>query len=169
MKHVNFDGKISVITAVYNAENHILNLINSLRQQKDQNFEWIIIDGVSTDNTLKILSAINDLNVKIISESDFGIYDALNKGIKLCKSEYYLVVGCDDILYPGAIHSYITAIKESNYPDIITGWVDTPSGFVMKPNRGPLWLSRLAHFISCHSVGSVYRKDLHDKFGYFSK
>ena len=84
-----FDRKVSIITAVYNAENHILNLINSLRQQIDKNFEWVVVDGLSTDSTVKILKNIDDLNITIISEADFGIYDALNKGIKACTGEYY--------------------------------------------------------------------------------
>ena len=77
-----FDGKISVITAVYNAEDCIQHLIESLRKQNDQNFEWVVVDGLSTDSTLEILKKIDDLNIKIISEVDFGIYDALNKGVK---------------------------------------------------------------------------------------
>ena len=76
IKSEDFDGKISIITAVYNAENHIQDLIESLRQQGDSNFEWVVVDGLSTDNTLEILKKIDDLNVKIISEADFGIYDA---------------------------------------------------------------------------------------------
>ena len=47
IKSEDFDGKISIITAVYNAENHIQDLIESLRQQGDSNFEWVVVDGLS--------------------------------------------------------------------------------------------------------------------------
>ena len=73
MKSEDFDGKISIITAVFNAENHINHLIESLRQQIDPNFEWVVVDGLSTDSTLEVLKKIDDLNIKIISEADFGI------------------------------------------------------------------------------------------------
>ena len=58
-----FDGKISVITAVYNAEDCIQHLIESLRKQNDKNFEWVVVDGLSTDSTLEILKKIEHKNI----------------------------------------------------------------------------------------------------------
>lgn len=158
--------KISVITAVYNAELCIQNLIESLRVQKDKDFEWVVVDGASTDRTLEILKSISDLNIRIISEPDFGIYDALNKGIKKCSGEFYLVVGSDDLLYDNCIRDFKANISAD--VDILTAHVNTPSGFIMKSKRGPAWLSRMAHYISCHSVGAVFRADLHNKYGYYT-
>jgi glycosyltransferase involved in cell wall biosynthesis len=66
IKAKDFDGKISIITAVYNAEDCIDYLIESLRMQTDQNFEWVVVDGLSTDSTLETLKQIVDLNIKII-------------------------------------------------------------------------------------------------------
>lgn len=160
----NFDGKISIITAVYNAENHIHNLINSLRRQADQNFEWVVVDGLSTDHTLEILTQIDDLNIKIISEADFGIYDALNKGIKTCSGEYYLVAGADDIFYPNAIKDYKSAIGDK--VDLLTAYVRMGDS-LMKP-RGQPWLYGQMAFISNHALGVLIRKTLHLKYGYYS-
>ncbi|NNP73962.1 hypothetical protein A7P53_15370 [Acinetobacter defluvii] len=157
--------KISVITAVYNAESCIQNLIESLRVQQDKDFEWVVIDGASTDKTLKILNEINDLNIKIISEPDFGIYDALNKGIKICSGEYYLVAGADDIFYLNAISDYKSAIE--NKIDIITANL-VIGNKIIKPNRGPSWRSGMFHWISQHSVGVLIKKDLHRVYGYYS-
>ncbi|TXH54102.1 MAG: glycosyltransferase, partial [Bacteroidia bacterium] len=112
VKPEDFDGKISIITAVYNGADCIHPLIESLRQQTDQNFEWVVVDGLSTDNTLDILKQINDLNIKIISEADFGIYDAFNKGIKACNGEFYLVAGADDVFYPNAIMDYKNTLND---------------------------------------------------------
>lgn len=161
-----FQYKLSIITATYNAEMHLPFLIESLRIQSDKDFEWVIVDGVSNDNTLEIIKNVNDLNIKIISQEDFGIYDALNHGIKACNGQFYLVMGADDLLYIDGVKDYKEAINDN--VDIVTAWVDTPSGFIMKSKRGPAWLSRLAHYISCHAVGSVYRTALHEKYGYYS-
>lgn len=160
-----FDGKISIITAVFNAETHIINLIESLRKQTDQNFEWVVVDGLSNDNTLDILHKIDDLNIKIISEADFGIYDAFNKGVKLSLGEYYLVAGADDVFYPNAVADYKGAIDGKT--DIITATVKIGNELV-KP-MGHSWLFGMRAFISCHSVGVLIRKELHQKYGFYSR
>lgn len=70
--------KLSVITATYNAIEYLPSLIECLRKQEDQDFEWVVADGASTDGTLELLESITDLNIVITSQEDFGIYDALN-------------------------------------------------------------------------------------------
>lgn len=164
IKSEDFDEKISVITAVYNAENHIHHLIESLRQQTDSNFEWVVVDGLSTDSTLEILKKTQDLNIKIISEPDFGIYDALNKGVKACSGEFYLVAGADDTLYSNAIADYKAAIETGI--DMITAPV-LMGDSVIKP-RGYPWLFGQMAFISNHALGVLIRKELHQKYGFYS-
>ena len=156
--------KISIITATYNTESCIGDLIESLRMQKDQDFEWVVVDGLSTDHTLEILSQIDDLNIKIISEADFGIYDALNKGVKTCLGEYYLVAGADDIFFPNAITAYKAAIEIG--VDMITANV-LMGDCVVKP-RGYPWLFGQMAFISNHALGVLIRKELHIIYGYYS-
>lgn len=158
--------KISVITAVYNAESCIQNLIESLRAQQDKAFEWVVVDGASTDRTLEILNEVKDLNIKIISEPDFGIYDALNKGVKACSGEYYLVAGADDVFFENAINDYKCAIEEGY------GMISAPilkNGVEFKPARGPSWRFASDAYISNHSLGVLIRKELHLKFGFYSK
>ena len=81
---------ISIITATFNSQYFIQNLINSLSNQTDKRFEWIVIDGNSNDNTIKILKNVKNIKLTYISENDEGIYDAINKGIKLANYNYYL-------------------------------------------------------------------------------
>lgn len=93
--------KISIITATYNSAAHIAGCLASVNKQTYKNIEHIIIDGASTDNTLEIIKATipkGQANrvAKIISESDNGIYDALNKGIRLATGDIIGFLHADD-------------------------------------------------------------------------
>ena len=137
--------KLSVITATYNVGKFLPRLIKSLQEQVDKDFEWIVSDGASSDKTLEILKNTGGINIKVISGEDFGIYDALNRGIKACNGEFYLVIGADDELYPNAIQDYKKAIEGG--ADIITARIDTNNGKI-EPNSGPKWLISL-YFRTC--------------------
>jgi len=162
------EDSISVITATYNAEEHLPELISSLREQIDKNFEWVIADGASTDKTLELIRSISDMNIKLISQADFGIYDALNRGIKNSSGRFYLVVGADDVLFPNAIKDYRAAIADQDNTDIVTAWVDTERG-ILKPRRLPASWSGMPHYVSGHAVGSLIKKELHAKYGYYAR
>jgi len=97
---------ISIITATFNASSQLPDLITSLRAQSDRDFEWIVIDGGSTDSTVELLHGCGDLVTSMVSEPDFGIYHAINKGIRLSRADYYLVVGADDRLAQHAIENF---------------------------------------------------------------
>lgn len=73
--------RVSIITATYNSEKTLADTLFSLENQTYQNIEYIIVDGASKDNTLDLVREKCSRVSKIISESDKGIYDALNKGI----------------------------------------------------------------------------------------
>ncbi len=102
------DIKLSIITATYNAAEHLPRLIESLLAQTDQDFEWVVADGASTDGTLELLEQARPKFRRVIVDSrpDFGIYDALNRAVKLSTGKFYLVLGADDELFPGGIEAY---------------------------------------------------------------
>jgi len=158
--------KLSIITATFNAIHHIPNLIESLRQQTNKNFEWVIADGGSTDGTLELIESVKDLPIKLIVGDDFGIYDALNKAIKLSSGDYYLVMGADDVLYEDAVKIYSSYLNDGY--DILTANIHAGNGILMPTGKRP-WLHGHSSYISGHAVGSVFRKSLHEKFGYYSK
>jgi putative colanic acid biosynthesis glycosyltransferase len=88
---------ISVVTVVFNAESTLENTIKSVLSQSYKNIEFIIIDGGSTDNTLKIIEN-NHTNITYwVSESDNGIYDAMNKALSIATGEWVIFLGADDI------------------------------------------------------------------------
>ena len=159
---------ISVITATWNAESHLPHLIESLRKQTDKNFDWVISDGASTDGTLSLLSDIHDLSLNILSESDFGIYDALNRAVKNIYSDYYLVVGADDWLAPDAIENFRHAAMEENEPDLVAAAFQFGK-VIIKPKSGLGWLYGMGGVSSSHSVGLLIRRSLHEKHGMYSQ
>ena len=86
----------SIVTVCYNAEHTIHRSISSVISQKYKNVEYIIIDGGSTDGTLNIINQFADQIAIIKSEPDNGIYDAMNKGIKLASGDIIGLLNADD-------------------------------------------------------------------------
>jgi glycosyltransferase involved in cell wall biosynthesis len=158
---------ISVITATFNAAGDLPGLIASLRAQTDHDFEWIVVDGASTDTTSDLLRASTDIVSESISEPDFGIYDALNKALRLSSGEYYVVLGADDRLFPDAIAQFKHHALTSRV-DIVTAGISI-DGVVTFRKSGNSWLHGMFAYVSGHSVGTLIRRDLHDRFGIYSR
>jgi glycosyltransferase involved in cell wall biosynthesis len=117
----------SVITVSYNSQDTIGQTLKSILNQTHTDFEYIIIDGGSTDNTLSEIEKYRNLfsqkNIKFtcISEKDEGIYDAMNKGIKLSKGEWISIVNSDDFLSLNALELVINILNRNTTPDLIHG------------------------------------------------
>ena len=90
---------ISIVTVVYNGEEFLEETIQSVINQSYANVEYIIIDGGSTDGTIDIIKKYEDKIDYWVSEKDNGIYDAMNKGIKVANGDWIYFLGADDILY----------------------------------------------------------------------
>ena len=90
--------KISIITVVYNAEQYIKDCIESILNQSYHDIEYIVIDGGSTDGTLTVIEKYHQYIAHFVSEKDEGLYDAINKGIKLTTGEVVGILNADDIL-----------------------------------------------------------------------
>ena len=118
------DIRVSLITVTYNAESTIERCIQSVIAQNYQNIEYIVIDGASTDSTLQIINRYAQ-NIKIIiSEPDKGMYDALNKGIKLATGNITGILNADDYFASDDILADVaTAFMRSN-TDILYGNLD---------------------------------------------
>ncbi len=91
--------KVSIITICYNEKSDIINTCNSVVSQMYKNYEWIVVDGGSTDGTLEILQEYSFHIDKLVSEKDKGVYDAMNKGIELATGEYVLFLNGGDFLF----------------------------------------------------------------------
>jgi glycosyltransferase involved in cell wall biosynthesis len=86
----------SIITVSWNAEQTIRKTIESVINQTERDFEYIIIDGASTDNTMKIVTEYSNKITRILCEKDKGIQDAYNKGINLASGRYIGILNADD-------------------------------------------------------------------------
>ncbi|KAB0665281.1 glycosyltransferase [Oryzomonas japonica] len=93
---MNILPKISLITVSFNSGSTIEDTIKSVANQNYPNIEYIVVDGLSTDNTLDILKSYPDVVSKVISEKDSGIYDAMNKGIMLATGDVVGILNADD-------------------------------------------------------------------------
>lgn len=108
----------SIITISYNSEKTIETTINSVLAQTYTDYEYIIVDGASKDSTMGIIKKYEPLfggKMKWISEPDNGIYDAMNKGIKMAKGKIIGIVNSDDWLEPDALSWINNKFMESSF------------------------------------------------------
>lgn len=105
----------------YNSSSTICDTVQSVISQTYPNLEYIIVDGVSNDDTLSVLQRYADSNIKIVSEPDRGVYDAMNKGLTLAKGEIIGFLHADDIYAHSEIITKVAKVFESNVADSCYG------------------------------------------------
>lgn len=114
--------KISIITVCRNAEKTLEQTIESVISQTYKEIEYIVVDGASTDYTLTIIQKYADIfPITYISEKDYGIYDAMNKGISLATGEYIQFLNAGDRLYYNEIVEKVAHYIERKKADIYYG------------------------------------------------
>src|ERR1700744_2888998 len=118
----------SIVIPTYNAETTLSRALDSLLGQTFQDFEVLIIDGLSTDKTTAIIGdyAARDKRIRFISEKDNGIYDAMNKGIDLAKGDWIYFLGSDDQLYKKDVLASVFTGEVNLSSDVLYGDVYSP-------------------------------------------
>lgn len=106
--------KISIITVVYNRERTIERAIQSVLKQTYKNIEYIIVDGASKDHTMQVVYRYKDNIHSIVSEKDNGMYDALNKGIRIATGDVIGILHADDEFSKNTIIEEVAAYMQSN-------------------------------------------------------
>jgi len=156
---------VSIITIVYNGENHIEHAILSVLQQTYPNIEYIIIDGGSTDDTVSIINKYRNNVQKFISEKDNGISDAFNKGIRMAKGTFVAILNADDWYEKNAVEKVIRNSKDA---DVIYGdmklWNINEADFIVKGNH-----ELLEHEMTLNHPTVFVRKSCYDQFGLFDE
>ena len=115
----NSTPKITIVTPVLNGEKYIEKTILSVINQSYKNIEYIIVDGQSTDNTIKIIKKYKKHIKILVSEKDKGMYDALAKGFKLGTGKYFAWINSDDYYLKGAIKKAIKFMEINKFQWIV--------------------------------------------------
>lgn len=114
--------QISVITVVYNDKKHLEQTIQSVVNQVYKNIEYLIIDGGSTDGTLDVIKKHEGQVSYWLSESDSGIYDAMNKGIHAANGDYLIFLNAGDTFASNRLLEDVAQdISLNDYPDVVYG------------------------------------------------
>ena len=113
---------ISIITVTFNAGATLPATIKSVEEQTFRDFEYIIVDGKSRDNTLELARTCRVSDIRIKSESDNGIYDAMNKGIGMANGQYLIFLNAGDSFHaPDTLQRIADAIRDNDAPGIVYG------------------------------------------------
>ena len=156
----------SIIIPTYNSEKTLKKCLTSVVNQSFIDYEVLIIDGLSTDNTLKIVENFNDSRIKNFSEADEGIYDAMNKGIKLAQGEWLYFSGSDDELYDDKVlYDIAVFIQRNNQLSFVYG----NTIFTKNQNVYDGEFDRLKFYLKniCHQA-IFYKKELFKIIGLFN-
>lgn len=139
--------KVTILTVAYNCEKTIAKAIESVLNQTYSNLEYIVVDGLSKDRTVQIARSYipmfeeKGMEMRVISEKDQGMYDALNKGVSLASGELIGNINADDWYENCAVEKMVELYKKENYD---LAWSDLrilkPSGeMIKKAHIGKLW------------------------------
>lgn len=166
--------KVSIITATHNSESTIEACIKSLMSQVYRNLEFIIIDNNSTDLTLNIISQykLKNKSIKLISESDNGLYDALNKGIRYASGEIIGFLHSDDLFFDSySVFDVVNYFRDNKFDGVYGDLQYVNNEDTNKVIR--LWKSRVFHskllkkgWMPPHPT-LFLKKSVYDKYGEF--
>ncbi|MBZ9787853.1 glycosyltransferase [Psychroflexus sp. CAK57W] len=156
----------SIIIPTYSVESFLPMAVDSILKQSFNRFEIVIMDGLSNDNTVSIAEdySKSDTRVRVFSDKDNGIYDAMNMGIKKAKGEYLFFLGSDDTLYNASV-------LKSIYNSFINKPVDVLYGNVYSDRFNGIYDGifngeKLFYKNICHQ-SIFFKKTVFDKTGFF--
>ena len=157
-------GRVTIVTAVFNAVATLERCIDCVLQQDYTNIEHVLVDGGSTDGSIDILKKYGD-RIVWRSEPDRGIYDAWNKGICLATGEWIAFLGADDLYLPGAITVYMNEVRglDVEYVSSCVRWVSSEDDVRILGDSWK-WPDFQHHMTAAH-VGSMHHRSFFDRYG----
>lgn len=142
----------SIVVATFNAEQTLEKTLRSIINQRCKDFELLIIDGRSTDQTINIVKQFSagDSRIKILSEPDAGVYDALNKGIGIAAGQWLYFLGADDFFYSDDVLEKLQPVMKNTTASIVYGnvWYEQFGKFY----DGKFTISKLLTRNICHQA-----------------
>lgn len=152
---------LSIIIPTFNSSAVIEKALRSILEQSFSDWEILVMDGASKDNTVAIAESLADSRIRVYSEPDKGIYDAMNKGIVRSKGTWLYFLGSDDYLLQPNVLSLVFA--QSYDEDVLYCEVESPH--LKEANTGEWSIDNLEHN-RCHQ-GILYRRSVFDRLGYY--
>lgn len=165
--------KISIVTVVLNREATIKDCMDSIYKQDYGSIEHIIIDGLSTDATLDIIKKNKTEKTKLFSEKDNGLYDAMNKGLKLATGDIVGILNSDDIYTNSQCISQIAEIFEKEDIDCLYGNIEYVDQFDTEKTvrfwkSTPFKPGSFKKGWHPPHPSFFVKKDVYEKYGYFN-
>ena len=160
----------TIITVIKNDEKNIKKTIKSIKKQTYKNFEYIIVDGKSSDNTVKEILKFKKFINKFLSEKDKGIYYAMNKGIKISEGKIIVFVNSGDILFPNALRYVHKIFNDDSQIDFVFGTVkrNYTKKTILKYGFNKKRLLINFDFATAHSTGFFVKREEIIKVGSFN-
>ena len=158
---------ITIIIATFNSERFIQSALESVKNQSFQDWECLIVDGVSKDKTLSIVKKYREVDerYRYISEPDKGIYDALNKGVSLAKGDWIYVLGSDDKV----TRDGLSGLMEDKTPcDVKCGNIILDYNGHLKYKKSPSQVSMLCKSMIYSHQALIMRKEIFETIGRFN-
>lgn len=165
---------LSIITINRNNSVGLEKTMESVSTQSFKGFEYIVIDGASTDNSVEVIRKFEPKfeNIKWVSEPDKGIYNAMNKGLRMASGDYIQILNSGDVLAgKDVVGRMLSSLEEKNNPEILYGNMlkSFPDGKLVR-DRGfagkmPTMLSFIRGTLNHDPV--YIKKSLFDRFGYY--
>jgi glycosyltransferase involved in cell wall biosynthesis len=162
--------KISIITVCYNSAKTIEKTFNSVANQTYKNIEYIVVDGGSKDETLELIQNHQSTITKYISEKDNGLYDAMNKGIKMATGDYIGIINSDDTLYSSDVIERVVDFLQQNPVDASIGNIiqHDEKGEIKRTYSSENWLPKKLKigFMPPHP-SIFFKRSLFEEYGYY--
>ena len=160
--------KISIITVCYNSAKTIEKTFQSVQSQTYKNIEYIVVDGMSSDPTSDIIENNKDIISKYVSESDKGLYDAMNKGIQLATGDIVGILNSDDIFTDDYVLENIAKFHSENNIEASVGNIIqfNEEGKTVRKYSAKNWNPEKLKigFMPAHPA-IFFKKELFNKFG----
>jgi glycosyltransferase involved in cell wall biosynthesis len=163
-------SKLTIITVTYNCRDDLEKTMASIREQTVQNFEYLVIDGGSTDGTLDVIEKGREWISSYISKKDRGVYDAMNKGIRRAGGRMIYFLNAGDTFYSrDAVEQILNADQNSQW-DVLYGHAALASGGHQWIKKQPAHLTKSYLLLNnvCHQ-SMVYKKRLFSEYGDYDR